>query len=184
MRIERTKIRTFSIVEEGLRSHESIGEGRMIPALVLDVEDNQDIIDLFKVHESITAGDVVMNWTQDFFNREDLIFKMTFSKPMNIEFGIRFNIEKDFILIDGIIQSKGLYLRSGKKGEKVSQVTENTILVEVPDMRMKSIWNEMIQKTLTKSYKSKGFPKSEAKIIAKQHIDSIREFWKIRRTNK
>lgn len=183
MKIERIKIRTFSFVEEGLISHENVGEGRMIPALVLDVADNQDIVDLLKVHKSITAGDVVMNWTMDFFNREDLIFRMTFSQPMKIDFGIRLNIAKDFILIDGIIQSKGLYLRTGKKGDKVSQQSNDTILVEVPDMGMKAIWNHMIQKALTKEYKSKGYSKSEAKEIAKEHIESIREFWKIRRIN-
>lgn len=181
MRIETVKIRKFSFVEEGLRSHEGIAEGRMIPALVLDVEENQDIIDLFKVHESIVAGDVVMNWVQDFFNRKELIFKMTFSRPMKIEFGIRFLIEEDFPLIDGIIQSKGLYLRSGKKGEKISQVETDTILVEVPDMKMKVIWNEMLTKTLTKKYKSKGYTKTESKDIAKKHIESMREVWKIRR---
>ncbi|WP_321423976.1 hypothetical protein [uncultured Bacteroides sp.] len=181
IKIERIKIRTFSIVEKGMISHENIGEGRLIPALVLDVEGNQDIIDLFKAHDSINAGDVVMNWTQDFFKREDLIFKMTFSKPMNIEFGIRINIEQNYIFIDGIIQSKGLYLRAGKMGEKVSQVTEDTILVEVPDMNMKAIWNEMIQKKVAKSYRSNGYSKSEARINAKQHIQSLREIWKIRR---
>lgn len=183
MKIENIKIRTFSLVEEGLISHESVGEGRMIPAIVLDVENNEDIIDLLKVHESINSGDVIMNWVQDFFDRKDFILKLSFTKPMEIEFGLRFNIAEDFILIDAIIQSKGLYLRTGKKGEKISQKSDGMILIEVPDMGVKGIWNEMILKALTKKYKAKGYSKKESKEIAKEHIASIREMWKIRRIN-
>lgn len=185
MKLLRQNLRTFSYAEEGLLSADDVGEGRMIPVIVLDVEDNQDIIDLIKSHYSIVSGDVTMTWIQDFFNRKDLIFKMSFSKPMQIEFGIRFNIAKDLTLIDAIIQSKGLYLQTGKKGDKVSKkLKDDKILVEVPDLGIKEFWNKLMQKTLIEKYRKKGFSKKESKEVAIQHINSIRELWKIRRNEK
>jgi hypothetical protein len=185
MKIERKGLRIFSYAEEGLISSSNVGEGRMIPTIVLDVEDNQDIIDLLKMHNSIPSGDATMNWIQDFFNRKDFIFKLIFVKPMQIEFGIRFNIAKDFALIDGIIQSKGLYLQTGKKGDKISKkITDDRILIEVPDLGVKDGWNKLFLKALIDKYRKKGFSKKESKEASMQHMTRIRELWKIRRNNK
>ena len=176
--------RTFHLVEEGLISQENIGEGRMLPALVVDFGANQDIIDLIKVHTSIIAGDASTVWVMDFFNRKELILKISFSNPMVVEFGIRFNIEKECLLIDGILQSQGLLLRSGKKGEKISEIQTDTILIEVPETGMKSEWDDLFFKIITKKCRKKGIPKKESKTIAFDQIKSIREIWKFRRNTK
>jgi hypothetical protein len=181
MKIENSKLRTFSYAEEGLLSSHKIGEGRLIPVLVLDVEENQDIIDLIKMHDSITAGDATITWVQDLHNRKDFILRIKFTKPMQISFGIRLNISEDYTLIDGIIQSKGVFIQTGKKGDKVSKsLNENKILIEVPDTGIKSIWFQMLNKTLISNYKKMGFPRKEAKDIAQDHIIKMRELWKIR----
>jgi hypothetical protein len=185
MKMRLQNLRTFSYAEEGMLSADDVGEGRMIPVIVLDVENNQDVIDLIKSHYSIVSGDVTLTWSQDFFNRKELILKMSFTKPMKVEFGIRFIIATDVTIIDGIIQSKGVYLQTGKKGDKVSKkLNDEKILIEVPEMGIKEFWNNLLQKTLIVKYKKLGLSKKESKGAALQHIQSIRELWKIRRNDK
>jgi hypothetical protein len=182
MKLKKQKLRTFSYAEEGVLSSEGVGEGRIIPVIVLNVEENRDIVDLIKSHYSVPSGDVTMTWVQDLFNRKELILKMSFSRPMQIEFGIRFDLTKDLTLIDGIVQSKGLYLQTGKKGDKVShKLNDEKILVEVPDLGIRDFWNSLMQKRLIEKYRKKGFSKKESTKVAIQHINSIRELWKIRR---
>jgi len=180
-KIENSKFKTFSYVEEGLLSSHKIGEGRLIPVLVLDVEENQDIIDLIKMHDSITAGDATITWVQDLYNRKDFILRIKFTKPMQITFGVRFKISEDYTLIDGIIQSKGVFIQPGKKGDKVSRsMDKKKILIEIPDTGIKSLWNQMLNKTLISKYKKLGYPRKDAKGITQEHIVKMRELWKIR----
>ena len=182
MKISREKFIIYSIVEEGLMSSESIGEGRMIPALVIDINGNKNIEDLIKIHKSITTGDVIMTWSRDFYKRNLFILKMQFTKPMEIVFGIDFKIDTDYSLIDGVIESKGFYLQTGVKGDKVSKKADDPkILVEVPDMGVKDLWNKILLKTVKKNFRKKGHSKRESITGAKQHIHEMRKIWKMRR---
>ncbi len=181
MKIEKSKLRTFSFAEEGLLSSHNIGEGRLIPVLVLDVGENQDINDLIQMHDSIIAGDAAITWIQDFYNRKDFILRIKFIKPMEISFGIRFKISEDYSIIDGIIQSKGVFIQTGKKGDKVSKsLDKSKILIEVPETGIKSIWSQMLNKALISKYKKMGFSRTESKEITQDHILKMRELWKIR----
>lgn len=182
MKVSKDKFTIYSIAEEGLLSSESIGEGRLLPALVIDVNSNKNIEDLIKIHKTITAGDVIMTWNLDFYNRNLFILKMQFTKPMEIVFGIDFKIDTDYSLIDGIIESKGFYLQTGVKGDKVSKKTNDPkILVEVPDMGVKELWNRLLLKTVKKNFRKKGYAKKESIKSAKEHIQEMRKIWKMRR---
>ncbi len=182
MKVQRVNLPIYRIAEEGLMSSESVGEGRLIPALVIDINGNQEIEELIRIHESITAGDVTMSWGQDFFHRNELVFKMIFTKPMEIEFGILFNIKTDYSLIDGMIESKGVYIQTGKKGDKISKTQEvPKILIEVPDMGIKTKWNEILLTTVKKQFRKQGANKRESIKMAKDHITEMRKFWKMRR---
>ncbi len=182
MKIQKETLSLYSISEEGLISSDNVGEGRLIPVLVIDVLGDKDIEDLIKLHESITSGDVAMTWSQDFFNRDYFILKMEFIKPMELVFGIKFRIETEFPLIDGIIESKGYYLQTGTKGDKIlKKIGDSKILIEVPDMGVKKIWNKILARTIEKKYRKKGFSKKESINITKQQIIEMRKFWKMRR---
>lgn len=182
MKLKREEITLFTIAEEGLISTDNVGEGRMIPVLVLDTNKDNDFEDLLKLHLNITAGDTILHWQQKFFDRNIFILKIEFIKPMKITFGIEFNIDRDYSLIDGIIESKGVYLQTGVKGDKVSKKMDDPrILVEVPNMGVKEIWDEILLNSIKKKYMKKGYKKREAITISRQHISEMRKFWKMRR---
>jgi len=101
---------------------------------------------------------------------------------MEIVFGIDFKIDTDYSLIDGVIESKGFYLQTGVKGDKVSKKADDPkILVEVPDMGVKDLWNKILLKTVKKNFRKKGHSKRESITGAKQHIHEMRKIWKMRR---
>jgi len=182
MKLQRDNIPIYSIVEEGLMSSEKIAEGRLIPSLVINVNGNIEIEELIKLHDNITAGDVTMTWGQGFFNRNRFVFKMAFSKPMEIEFGIEFKIESDYSLIDGMIESKGVYIQTGEKGDKIStKLDDAKILIEVPDMGIKTKWNDILLALIKKKFRKQGLSKRESINAAKEHIIEMRKFWKMRR---
>lgn len=182
MKIVKEEIAFYTIVEEGLMSTEGVGEGRMIPSLVIDVLGNKDIEDLIKVHDSITSGDVKMNWRYDFFDRSFFTLKLEFIKPMEITFGVKFKIASEYPLIDGIMESKGCYLQTGVKGDKISKkLNDPKILIEVPDVGFKDKWNEILMSMIKKKYRKKGFSKRESIDVTRKHISEMRKMWKIRR---
>lgn len=175
-------LKTFTFAEEGLISDDGLGEGRMIPALVLEVGKNKDIVELIQLHKSIPNAEADITWVLDPFHRKNFILRLSFQKPIQIQFGIRFDIDKDAVLIDGIIQSKGLCLMTGKKGDKVSKKMKyGSLLIEVPDTGVKGRWDKMHLTSVVKRFRKKGLTKNEAKDAAKEHISSIKELWKLRR---
>jgi hypothetical protein len=182
MKLQRVNLTTFSIVEDGLMSSESLAEGRFIPVIVIDVQGNKEIEELIKLHNNIVSGDVTMTWAKDFYSRKKIIFRLAFHKPMEVVFGIEFKLDSDYSIIDGMIESKGLALQTGKKGEKVSSKLEDPkILIEVPEMGFKEKWNEMLLSTVRKNIRKKGASKRESLVLAKNHIVEMRKFWKMRR---
>lgn len=168
----------------------------MIPVSVVDFGDNQDIIDCIEAHASlITPGDVTTSWgimpICPIRRPEELLLKIDFLQPMEATFAIRFSIEKGYNLIDGIMQSKALYLVADKQGQKISQIfmraenkgkkIKNAILIDVPDTGAKAKWEEIFLKALSKKYQKLGVSKNESQNMATELIKSMRELWKFRK---
>lgn len=173
----------YKIVEDGGMSAMTIGEGRFIPALIIDVEDDIEVLELIQLHESLPPGDVKFQWSlpRTLFSPKSIFLNIEFSKPMQINFGIEFQLSNQNGLVDGIIQSRAFYLMTGKKGDKVSQKIEESIIIEVPNMDFDKKWAEMLNNTLKKKYRNIGASKKDAQKMATNHIKSMREIWNIRR---
>lgn len=174
----------FKIVADGGLSSPDRGEGRFYPCLVIDIGSNVEILDLLKLHKKALPGDVELIWGTEktYFTKPKKIFlSFEFIKPMAVSFGIEFEIQKHFALIDGIIQSRGVCLVSGKVGDKVSQLIDDSIIVEVPNLDFDTISNEMLFEALKDKYRKKGVPKKDITNYVKGHIKTMREVWNMRR---
>lgn len=174
----------YKIVADGGMAHPLIGEGRMIPAVVIDVETNVGINELIRLHlEGTQPGDTKLHWflPNTFFSPKSVFLSLEFSRPMEVSFGIEFELSRHSNLIDGIIHSRAFYLISGKVGDKVSKQIGNGILVEVPNMSFDKRWNELFKIALKKKYKLRGASKKEANKYVDEHIKSIRDVWNLRR---
>jgi hypothetical protein len=177
-----TKYLIFKIVADGAISTTAIGEGRLLPFLIIDIEDHTEISDLIKLHITTPPGDTELQWvkTYTFSRLKSFILRIKFLKPMEILFGIEFDTNNQYALIDGIIQSKGFYLQCGKKGDKISDIKSESILVEVPSLGIEALWETFFIDVLKSIFRKRGLTKKESVDLAKQQIKSMREIWNIR----
>jgi len=173
----------FEIVAEGLIAHEFMADGRPLPTIMIDTLENKTVPDLIKYHQDTLPGDTILHWGRNPDNMQNLMLHIKFTKPMVIEFGISLTIEEHFGLIEGIIQSRGLILMTGKKGNKVSNLDIPRISVEVPFMNFDKIWNRLLRESLTMRLRKFGASRNEAEEISEQQINSIREVWRFQKSD-
>jgi hypothetical protein len=102
---------------------------------------------------------------------------------MAVSFGIEFELARHSNLIDGIIQSRGMYLQTGKPGDKISDLNPNNLLLEVPEVGFDKKWDSLLFEFLKVKYKKKGVAKKDLSQIARKHIHSTRELRNVRHRN-
>ncbi len=183
MRPRTIKHQICKVVGDGAMSHPKIGEARLIPAVIIDPVDNNSIPELLIYHQTTSPGDTKLTWSNLPFNKRVLVLNLEFIKPMEVSFGIEFDVMRDLNVIDGIIQSRALYLQCGKKGDKFSDLSAPKILVEVPFLGFDKKWNYMLLDALKRKYRKMNFTKSEASEATKRHIKTMRELYHRRRNN-
>ncbi len=173
----------YKVVGDGLFSLSELGEGRFIPAII--IEGKTDVSELIQLQKTTAPGDIESQWAapKSFFAPKSLLLSLKCVKPIQFNYAIEFRLDKEFSLIDGIIHSHALYVISGKKGDKVSKSFNNGILIEIPDHGFDKRWNQILVDTLKDAYKKKGVAKKERQMIVNQHINTMRGVWKIRREN-
>lgn len=88
---------------------------------------------------------------------------------------IVFSLKDHYNIIDAIIQSKGLLISYGSKGDKVSMVKKR-ISLEIPITGIERKWEKTLQKIIRKTYKKHEAPKSDLKKCVEEHIKAMREF--------
>jgi hypothetical protein len=174
----------YKIVSDGGMSSPSVGEGRFLPALIIDVEDTVEVTELIKLHEGIPPGDTELTWAMPdtFFSPKTISLNLKFLKPMKVEFGIDFRLNDQYSLVDGIIQSRGFYLMTGKAWDRVSNLIDESILIEVPNMEFDKKWNEMLIDILKKKYRKMGASRKDTQKHVNEHIKSMRSVWNVRRS--
>ncbi|MWW26644.1 hypothetical protein [Algibacter lectus] len=184
MKLKTINLNTYYVRENGLISSPTLGEGRMIPALVVSKENDKSLKELINIHLDTPPGDAVVQWGAPFihyFRPKIWHLHIAFSQPMDYKFEIEFNLEKDYSLIDAIHLSRALYLIYGEKGEKVSQKTDEMILVEIPEMHSDVLWNKTLNNILNRKFKKIGIPKKEIKKEIKNHISNMRKLLLLRK---
>jgi hypothetical protein len=184
MKFDTEKYPKYPIIADGMMSLSSIGEGRLIPCIMLDKSVANEVDELGKIHETSPPGDSETTWTRaiTFSKPKELVLKIKFTSPMELTFGIIFNIHKYANLIDGIFCSQSLHLETGLVGDKILSLKNNGILIEVPKTNFEKPWEEFYFNAIKDNYKRQGVPKSQIKQLVKEHIKSTREIWNIRRT--
>lgn len=187
MKIKRTNSKIYTIAEEGLISNFDLAEGRMIPAVVLQNKEGDNLLEnLVKIHLDTPPGDVTVIWgspLNPLIKNKYWDLLLQFSTPLECEFTIRFNLEKEHRIIDAIFHSRGLYISYGEVGDKISIMKNGSILIEVPNTGVDQDWNKKIQQVLEKKYK-KRFKKKSNKEIKKLAKYEIEEFRKISNFSK
>lgn len=166
------------IVHDGAIATQKVGEGRMIPVLIVDCSEKVELRDLIYAHEDSGAGDVITTWAIERWKNDKVLLQLEFSRPSSLKIILEFDIAKQGGVVDSIFHANSLYLQAGEPGSKIIDgLNGGNILVEVPDTGFFSRWDSLYTKAIVKKFKKSGFSRSEAKKATEEFKNSLREIW-------
>ena len=158
----------------------AVGDGRMIPLLILDTSKRPDIENMVKAHHLMgSQGDVTSVWGRPntFFDTGTVRLLLTFERPSRCQLLLQLDIKKYGGLVDNIILSQGLYIQPGRPGDRLRTTFNNPrVLAEVPSRKFQPEWTKMLRKTLRKlAQKEHGMSRAKAKLATEKYIDRWRD---------
>ena len=154
----------------------TIGEGRIIPLVIIDTSARPDIEDLVRAHEKLPPGDAGIRWGQLKESKDKIALIIQFKRPSEAMLILEFNINNQGGLIDFILNAKALYIQPGREGERFVATMENSrILVEIPEIGFQDAWNDIWQEAIVKELRKRGLSRTEAEVASRECISSMRE---------
>ncbi len=158
---------TVELANVGMMAHPGWDERSLIPFVTVETENFPELHDLIDYHSrERISGDVRTTW--GFLKKkEKTILHVAFDKPIELQMFIPFDLKKQTALVDHIVNSAGFFLQSSQIARKPSEgATLPFIIVEVnaefPE------WPELFLKHVTRRYREKGMPKSDAEEAARR----------------
>lgn len=165
------------LIRDGAIANPDIGDGKLIPILILDCSNHPGFLNLVLVHQETPPGDVISRWGYSRFNKRFVELNLKFIKPVELEINIRFDLRTQPAIADSIVQSKSVYLQPNEYGGRVIDgIDKPKIVIEVPPQTKLPKWDSMLLKQIAIKMKKDGIGKKSAKDAAKQHLERIREF--------
>jgi hypothetical protein len=171
---ERERI-PVAIVADAAMAAAPIGDGRLIPVLIIDTSDRPDLDELIRVHEYLPPGDVEIQWGELPGSSGRIGLVLSFKRPIETVAVLEFDIVKQGILVDQILTARVLYLQAGRRGDRfITTLDARRIFVEVPDTGVWKYWDKLLHKHLAKYMKTHGTTRQQAKQAAAQAIEDMR----------
>ncbi|NLU99264.1 hypothetical protein B6N13_14375 [Marinomonas sp. UCMA 3892] len=168
----------YKVVGDGAIATQNAADGRIIPLVILDGSSNQSLDDLIAMHVETPPGDVKSSWCYKRFSKKYIYLTLRFITPMDITVSIVFSVYDNMLLIDGIIKSRGIYIQSGKAGDKISHdVNAPKILVEIPSSTTFPPWEKIFRKNIRKHFLWKGVEKNMLNEATDNYIKESRVVW-------
>lgn len=162
------------IVADGAIATVVLGEGRLIPLLILDTSKRPDIEDMVKAHGYLPSGDVKSLWGRIPKSESPVSLILQFQRPSEVLIILEFNVTNQGLLIEQILKAKALYLQPGRPGDRPSITMDKPkITVEVPDLGFQEEWKKIWHKTVVKMFKKKGLRRREANLAADTVINKM-----------
>jgi hypothetical protein len=165
-----------SIVAQAAIATDAVGDGRILPLVILDTTNFPDIVDLFKIHEKMPPGDADTTWANVYALGSDhitLIFE--FQKPFVTKFGVVFKLTAHGSAVDLAMQGNAIYLQSGKPGDRFyRKMAEPRIIAEIGAEMPRQMWELRWQKAIRNRLRAEGVSRSEAKRQSTEHIRRLR----------
>jgi hypothetical protein len=164
------------IVSDAAIATVEVADGRLLPLLIIDTSLRPDVEDMIKVHKYVGPGDAESVWAR--LSKDETVINLVlkFKKPSRCVLVLEFDIVKQGVLVDQIVNAQGLYLQYGRKGDRFSSTIEQErIIVEVPSRDFVQEWDRIFHKTLEKHAKKKeGLNRREAKDFSRNVIQEWR----------
>jgi hypothetical protein len=173
------------IVRDGAIGHPDIGDGRIIPVLIIDCSNHQALYDLIVLHASTPPGDVVSKWSWEqvlgILLKKRVFLNLEFKRPVETTATFCFDVLEQGILVDFIMNARGVYLQPTKSGTTVIEGFEQPkILVEVSASINSACWEKIYRASLVKKFRQHGFSRAQAQEATTQELAARRIFCAMR----
>ena len=155
-----------------------MGEGRLVPLVIIDTSERPDIEELVRVHQYTPPGDVKCQWGRLKGSGEGKIsLILQFVRPAELILVLEFDVVRQGGLVDQILISKGLYILPGRDGDRLSnKLDAPKVLIEVPDTGFSKTWEDILYRHLAGDLRKSGLSRQQSKQSAREIIREWREF--------
>jgi hypothetical protein len=173
--------RSIPIVGDAAIATVSVGHGRLVPLVIIDTATRGDIAELIRIHNHLPPGDVTVRWGQIKNRLTHVALIIDFQRPLETSAILEFEIVKQGIIVEHVLMSKGLYIQSGKPGDRLkNDLKLPKILLEIPDTGFQKYWDRIYHRAIMRRARQDGVGRGEAKSASRRYIQSIRELAKFK----
>ena len=177
------KYKFVRITRDGAMSHPGMVDGRLVPYLILDCSDNQDIHDLIMLHQDQPPGDVISTWVKAIGRNDVVYLELEFTRPTPAKFMIEFDLTKNLMIVDGILETNTVLIQSNHFGDSIVKSHDKPkILLEITSKGLPFNWDKLFRKEFQTRFRKDGLSKKEAIKGAEKAIEESRRWWKLRRS--
>jgi hypothetical protein len=170
-----------SVVGDAAIASTGIGHGRLIPIIIIDSTRRPDLLEVIAAQEHLPPGDVVVQWGSLAKRHNHIALIFRFQRPTERTAVVEFDIVKQGILVEQILQSNALYIQAGKVGDRViNDLNQPKMLIEVPDTGFRGHWDRLYFDAIFQHARRDGLSRSKAKEAAQTYIGQIHEMTKFR----
>ena len=169
------------LVRFGAVAIESLTGNKKLPIIGLDLSNRPDIEEMLLIHGEMPPGDVFTQWAADHSSKKLLVLFFKFERPSRIGFYVPLYFHEHSWVIEGIIQTKAILLKSGHAEESTEEMIDGlkeSISVEIGGSAdIPGDWEKWQLKAIQKHLIQNGLEKKEALVRAKEQILSDKSFW-------
>lgn len=172
------------IIHDGGIASQGLGEGRLFPLIIIDTSARPDVQDMITAHKNVGPGDATTGWAKLSKTKQFLSLFLSITRPSQCNVIIEFDLYNQAILVDAIVQAQGLYLQSGKDGDRLATTLKvDKVLIEVDSLGFKHEWEKIYVETAKHVLHKSGLSRKDAKAKAEEHIAMCRSLIEIRLLN-
>ena len=171
------------IVADGAIAHPGIGEGRLIPLIILDTASRADVEEYIRVHQYVTTGDVTCQWGQVIGHDHTVALILSFSRPATLVVIVEFDLQRNHgFIVEQVLLTKALYIQAGREGDRLKNDLDiPKVILEVPETEFgRTFWGAFHLNYTTKKMRERGLNRADAKRAAKKVIEEMRRLSGIR----
>ena len=117
------------IVADAAMATVVIGDGRLIPLLILDTTERDDIDNLVRMQADVPPGDVSCQWGDIDYDDGKINLVLTFTRPAEVVVVLEFDVVRQGGLVDQILSAKSVYLQPGRPGDRLATTLDNPRII-------------------------------------------------------
>jgi len=163
------------IVSDAAVATGAVGDGRLVPLVILDTTNRPDLIDLFKAHDKMPPGDADTTWVSIGGFEDHLGLWFRFKKPFEVDAVLNFELSEHGLTVDMTMNARAVYLQVGKPGDRFYKAMEAPrIIVEIGACMATQEWEKIWLRAIRNRLRKEGTKRHEAKRLAPEYMAHVR----------